>query len=336
MESLDSKDRSSPNPTDAPEELAPTNDIRDNNSPARLTLAIIAVSFFSDEEIKKNLPIFKSLHDKGVSIIVVSNSPATDSLRADYIVLSEMPRNVGFARACNAGAKLAAHCDYLLFVNPDTVLTEDMVLMLLDLVHANPAFGTISPAICYKPTHVSRLIRVTDRDINDNIGACFIISAQLFQKLHGFDESYFLWWEDTDFAERVSRSGFRVGYADGLTLMHNGAHSTKGETRINYDTLGKIWISSCCNYRLKYRGRRSCILYLLAIAAKTFIGSITTDSLKRQRRIRKCRFTLLLLRHSLHLEKMVKFDGRGFVWAEDIEEALRPSGPGTPQLGRSD
>ncbi|ROS76385.1 N-acetylglucosaminyl-diphospho-decaprenol L-rhamnosyltransferase [Curtobacterium sp. PhB130] len=73
--------------------------------------------------------------------------------------------------------------------------------------------------------------QVVERDAGWLSGACFLIRTSLFRQLGGFDESYFMYFEDVDLGQRVGRSGHANVYVPSATVVHTGAHSTSSNRR---------------------------------------------------------------------------------------------------------
>jgi N-acetylglucosaminyl-diphospho-decaprenol L-rhamnosyltransferase len=57
-------------------------------------------------------------------------------------------------------------------------------------------------------------------------GACLLLRREAFAQVGGFDEGYFMYFEDTDLCERLARAGWDVVYAPSATVVHQGGHAT--------------------------------------------------------------------------------------------------------------
>jgi GT2 family glycosyltransferase len=58
-------------------------------------------------------------------------------------------------------------------------------------------------------------------------GACMLTRRDAFEKAHGFDERYFLYWEDADLCRRLRGLGYHVRYVPGATAIHRVGHSSR-------------------------------------------------------------------------------------------------------------
>lgn len=167
----------------------------------------------------------------------------------------ESAENIGFGPACNRGA-MVARGDVLVFVNPDCLLENVSVTRLrstlehsddVGLVGADVRNGSGEPAAASRrrdPTLRRVLMtlvgaarfetrwpalsgvsvpgeRSIDPEPIDAIsGACFAIRRDVFDRLGGFDEAYFLHFEDLDLCRRVRDAGFRVLLDPGVSVRH--------------------------------------------------------------------------------------------------------------------
>jgi N-acetylglucosaminyl-diphospho-decaprenol L-rhamnosyltransferase len=58
-------------------------------------------------------------------------------------------------------------------------------------------------------------------------GSCLLVRREAFDSVGGFDEGYFMYFEDVDLGERLGRAGWLNVYAPDAEVVHTGAHSTK-------------------------------------------------------------------------------------------------------------
>lgn len=173
--------------------------------------------------------------------------------------------NVGFAAACNQGAADSS-ADYLLFLNPDTELNAASLSrpaafmesrsagrvgicgIRLEDASGRPAIagarfpspgGIFAAALglprLFPSRFPSRLIRLDegdrDREVDQVVGAFFMIRRSLFARLGGFDERFFVYFEEVDLSLRVSRLGFASVVLAGASARHEGGVSSSRATR---------------------------------------------------------------------------------------------------------
>jgi N-acetylglucosaminyl-diphospho-decaprenol L-rhamnosyltransferase len=188
-------------------------------------------------------------------IIVVDNHspshPAMARLRhSDRVSLRRFSRNRGFARAVNEGFRLS-HGDWVLVLNPDLSVGRgflDQVRKTIQFLEIQePEVGIVgfrlkhpdgSPqASCGKFPTLSRTLmglalprarrkcqletEATRKEVPWLTGCCLLIRRECLQDVSGFDESYFLYYEDVDLCLRAREEGWKVIYEPSLDLTHH-------------------------------------------------------------------------------------------------------------------
>jgi N-acetylglucosaminyl-diphospho-decaprenol L-rhamnosyltransferase len=176
------------------------------------------------------------------------------------VVLIENSTNVGFAAACNQGASVGS-APYLLFLNPDTMLLPDTLrtaLTFMDSAVGAPygicgglvlqadgrpgisasRFPTLANEVTqtlglqrivrqWAPKHLEANELTASRPVDQVIGAFFLVRRSLFDRLGGFDERYFVYYEDVDFCWRAAALGKSAYMLIEAKLYHVGNVSAK-------------------------------------------------------------------------------------------------------------
>jgi len=197
----------------------------------------------------------------------VSKDDGLESILKNYPVnrLIKNSKNVGFARANNQGAKIAEG-NFLLFINPDTIVIDDAIESMLGYIRSDSSIGILGPKVlnsdqtvqysCRKfPTvwsglfnryslatrlfpnnRYSRDYLMLDYDHNsirsvDWIsGCCMMMSKPTFKKANGFDENYFLFIEDIDLCQVIKKRGLQVVYFPKVKIFHKISSSNARST----------------------------------------------------------------------------------------------------------
>ena len=184
--------------------------------------------------------------------------------------------NRGFAAACNQAAR-AIEADVLLFLNPDTVLESESiptaVSCLEDPAHASTGIvgiqlvdmhGNVSRSCARFPTLASMVVtvlgldqmmqstfasyRMSDwnhsesREVDHVIGAFFLVRREVFTVLNGFDEQFFVYFEDLDFSLRARQAGWRAFYLTAARALHRGGGTSEQikSTRLFYSLRSRL------------------------------------------------------------------------------------------------
>jgi len=200
-----------------------------------------------------------------VELILVNNGNPPDIEQNLKDLTSNEPRltlvtghgNVGFATACNMGARMA-HGEHLLFLNPDSLLPVDAVEKILThKAQLKPPYmlgarlfdekgrdqrGCRRALLCpttaaIEALHLHRLfprwrLNFHEQDIPKTAaavpaisGAFMFMDAKAFWDIQGFDEGYFLHVEDLDLCLRFRRSGGEIYFIPDIVVTHVGSTS---------------------------------------------------------------------------------------------------------------
>lgn len=187
---------------------------------------------------------------------------AEDLTAALPLVVLRNPDNRGFAAACNQGAAGSA-AEFLLFLNPDTRLMlgglesparylgsghhENVGIVGIQLVDgdghvarntartpsARSMIGNslgldrLMPAI-FPPHFVTEWTHDETRTVDQVMGAFFFVRRGVFEALGGFDERFFVYYEDLDFAARARQRGWSSAYLADAQAFHRGQGTTQG------------------------------------------------------------------------------------------------------------
>jgi hypothetical protein len=203
----------------------------------------------------------------GIEVYVVDNASPDDAVErvADLPVhVIRAGRNGGFSFGCNLGAA-AGSGDHVLFLNPDAVLSSADLASMVAVLEAEASVGLVGPRILGGEGDLllsqRRLPRVrrtlaqalflhrlapdatwAGEEIRDPAaydapgepgwlsGACLLVRRSAFEAIGGFDESFFLYCEDTDLCLRLRAAGYGIRYEPGATARHlEGSSAPRSE-----------------------------------------------------------------------------------------------------------
>jgi N-acetylglucosaminyl-diphospho-decaprenol L-rhamnosyltransferase len=262
-------------------------------------------------------------------IVVVDNASSDDSaamVRNEYlnVVLQVNGTNVGYGAAANQ-AIARCRAEYVLLLNPDTLLRPGTLRALNRYLDQNPRAAIVGPrlleadgkiqASCYPfPTPFDTLLENSaiavflGRRIRRYVpvlrnlylrtwahdrprivpwikGAVLAIRRTAFDAVGGFDESYFMYFEDADLCYRLNAAGWQIHFTPEATVVHIGGVSTR-QCRAEMST--RLLESTLLFYR-KHASRLQCAAATFIIKAlglsKWLTGSVrlylTRDPAKR-------------------------------------------------------
>lgn len=227
-------------------------------------ISTITVNYKTADYLETLLDSLFEFHPIGsVEVIVVENGSGDDlsKLQAKFpqakFIYSE--KNLGFAGGCNLGAASATG-DFLLLLNPDVIFFDDALVQIEKAMRENPDVGvggislknldgTQQACVWRFPTPIDQLMllakvphlipsiksvakwRMADfdytksQDVDQVMGAFFCIRRDVFEKLAGLDDGFFLWYEEVDFAKRTIDAGYRVRYFAEIHAKHKKGSS---------------------------------------------------------------------------------------------------------------
>jgi GT2 family glycosyltransferase len=231
----------------------------------KIRCSVIIVSYNSLADLGTCLPSLLESCSPADEVIVVDNA-STDGTAAwvqqNYpsIGLIQSGENAGFGGGNNIGAQ-SARGDYLAFLNPDTTVDknwlEALILALENKLHPGLVTSKIllmsDPGkinTCGNDIHISglTLCRGANQPASDFTlpsevsaisGAAFAMRRDLFWKLGGFDETFFLYMEDTDLSLRTRLAGREIRYVPESVVYHDyqltfGSQKTYYQERNRY------------------------------------------------------------------------------------------------------
>ncbi len=188
---------------------------------------------------------------QSMEVIVVNNGSTDETANALTPTLKrlfnnkgieiKLPENLGFAKACNIGAKHAT-APFLFFLNNDTLCTNDCLPPLLEAFTENPKLGMVGPillypndtvqhaGVCFAPNlelvHMYHYVpapyvkKQKQRHWQAITGAAMLIPATLFAECGGFHEGYMNGFEDLDLCCQVRAKGYFLSVTHKSTVYH--------------------------------------------------------------------------------------------------------------------
>jgi GT2 family glycosyltransferase len=203
-----------------------------------------------------------SLRSQGIELetLVVDNGSKDGTvayLEREGVPHLALPENVGFAQAMNLGAA-RVRAEAILALNADTVLEPGAIATLAAALAADTGLGGVQPRILQlegeaRDPAATRLYSAGQaltcdgraielgagepqspgylqaREIFGVCGAACLLRRELFDRLGGYDERYFAFYEDVDLNVRAQIAGWRFGYVPEAVVWHLGNASWMAE-----------------------------------------------------------------------------------------------------------
>jgi GT2 family glycosyltransferase len=209
--------------------------------------SIIIVNYNGRAHIDKCLDSLRKDGELGYEVIVVDNASGDGSAehvaaRHPQVRLIRRETNLGYGAGNNLGAKWARG-EYLAFLNPDTEAEPGWLEALIAALQQDGEAGLATALVplmdqrdrvntCGNDMHVTGLTLCRGMDADRNAfsktievgavsGAAFVIRRDLFEALGGFDESFFLYVEDSDLSLRARLAGYRLLCVPSSVVYHD-------------------------------------------------------------------------------------------------------------------
>lgn len=214
------------------------------------SVVVVVLSWNKQAAVIECIDRVKTLTGAAIHVVVVDNASADDSVDAirrahpDVTVLTETV-NRGYAGGVNRGLAEAArrNADYAWLLNDDTSFDSDVLEPLLAFADANPRCGLLTPrlvdlepdsglqfangiidwrrgAMGHNLQAEKFAARVADGATPIVAGTALLCDLKLYRHIGPFDERFFAYWEDTDYAVRAARAGFDSAVVTAATLAH--------------------------------------------------------------------------------------------------------------------
>ena len=239
-----------------------------------LQLSVIIVNYNVKHFLEQCLcSVQKAITGLQAEVIVIDNHSADNSVKYletkfPGVRFLSNPDNLGFAKACNQGLRLATG-KYVLFQNPDTLVPEDCYRSCISFMESHPDAGALgikmldgrgkflkeskrsfpSPLTSlfklfglsrlfprsriFSKYHLGNLDENKNHEVDVLAGAFMMVRKDVMEKVGGFDEIFFMYGEDVDLSYRIQKAGYRNYYFAESQIIHFKGESTR-KGSLNY------------------------------------------------------------------------------------------------------
>jgi len=260
-----------------------------------MDLSVIIVCFKGYERLDRCLRSLDSFsqRDLDMEVILVNNNPGDkefENVAKAYpgfrIVHNTV--NGGYSNGCNLGCSMAAG-DYFLVLNPDTVASGEAIRSLLDAARSNPSFHLLS---CRQVNENGKESRAYGKfpwersfsGKSDHAGILYpdwvsgsvmMMNRDIFKKLGGFDEDFWMYYEDVDLCRRIRNSGGEIAFYQNITVEHNHGASSRTDARTAAISKCEVQISRHLHIQKHTKGLRRVAIHSAVVADNLVTGLIS-------------------------------------------------------------
>ncbi|MCU1425262.1 MAG: glycosyltransferase family 2 protein [Microbacteriaceae bacterium] len=229
-------------------------------------VACITVSYHSADALRELIASLRESVATVAQVHIVNNAVDDDlnEMRSlPGVEVIDAGGNLGYGGAVNlAASRLDDSIGWILVANPDAALHPDTIDTLLSVAAASPRAGALGPRLLDDTGAVypsarelpalrtgighallanswpsnpwSRRYRGENRVTTDASretgwlsGALLLVRREAFEAVGGFDDAFFMYFEDVDLGRRLASAGWSSLYVTSATALHHGAHSTR-------------------------------------------------------------------------------------------------------------
>lgn len=281
--------------TDQAEKSQPASDavsqmqstMRETQRQAHLDVAVIIVTYNSANQI---IGCLNSVYANGgrikKEVIVVDNGSQDETVsiikaRFPQVRLFDTGNNLGFAKACNYAAK-RTQADYVLQLNPDTVVLDRAIERIVAFARKNPKYGyyggrtlkedgvTLERSSCwglptlwslmmfatglstifkhngfFDPESLGSWRRDSIREVGVITGCFLLVERNAWHEIGGFDEHFWLYGEDADLSKRARNAGYRPVIYPNAEVIHEIGQSSTSTRKTIWLHQGKVSYIKC-------------------------------------------------------------------------------------------
>ncbi|MET3808758.1 N-acetylglucosaminyl-diphospho-decaprenol L-rhamnosyltransferase [Nakamurella sp. UYEF19] len=228
-------------------------------------LGVVVVTYSPGETLASFLDSVGPAYQGPTDIVLADNGSTDGSVEEaqhrEGVRLLRTGGNLGFGSGANRGAAVVDRsAEFVLIANPDVVLHPGSLDVLVAAAHRHPTAGVLGPAILTPdgvlypsarrlPTiwlgagHAvlgwiwpknpwTRQYRAENNGVHERAagwlsGSCLLLRRKAFDQIDGFDEHYFMYFEDVDLGARMQQHGWENLYVPDAVVTHIGGHAAE-------------------------------------------------------------------------------------------------------------
>lgn len=209
--------------------------------------------------------VFDAIKQLDAEVIVVDNHSSDASCEMvktlfPDVILIENKVNIGFSKANNQGVEIAKG-EYILILNPDTILAENTLINITSFADNQTHLGALGIRLIdgtgnflfeskrNTPTpkraffkllsnaneklgyYANQVNQFENSEIEILVGAFMMLKKDVYLKMNGFDERFFMYGEDIDLCYRLLKAGYKNYYIGSETAIHFKGESTQKDIK---------------------------------------------------------------------------------------------------------
>jgi GT2 family glycosyltransferase len=274
-----------------------------------MKLSVILVNYRGWTKLRLCLDSLRCLMEAPFTweVTIVDNQSADGQLQVfvkDFpeFRFAENAGNFGFANGCNKGAR-ESHGEFLFFLNPDTMVTLGTLEHLLQNLEAEPGIAILTCCqvndqgkdtrpygYFLRPSTLTSILRSVYRVVHKPFpsgtlksgatamfpewvsGSAVMISRERFEKLNGWSEDFWMYFEDADLCKRAGKQGGHVALLTDVQIIHNHGGASRVNELVKALTKSEVLISKHVYVQKHFRGFQRFISQLFLVLNNLLLG----------------------------------------------------------------
>ncbi len=275
-----------------------------------MKLSVVIVSWNVKDYLLKCLEsLYQNQVSAGFEVILVDNASAdgtTDSVKPSFphIKLVANTKNLGFA-AANNQAIARSQGEYILLLNPDTIIHPGSLDVLIDFMDHHSDIGACGPKLLNPDGTTQRSVRAfpsfraalyrhtafrsfgifknryqqwrmkdftynQQADVDQLMGAALMLRKAVIDQVGKMDESFFMYYEEVDLCFRIKQAGWRIVFYPDAVITHLGGQSAR---QIPVDKQ-MMAMTSLLKFFAKHRGKSVTRLFACFFNPAILVGQM--------------------------------------------------------------
>ncbi len=181
-----------------------------------------------------------ALRYRAVVVDNASQDESVERVRVGFpdVTVVENSENLGFAKACNLGAR-PVESRYVLLLNNDVTLLPEALAALVAHADAHPEVGALSPLMCWPDGRPQGPKLGLAGRFNPAVvpmswlpGTCLLLRRTALEAVGWLDEDFFFYNEDLDLSWRLRKGGWKLVCLPGVRVRHIEGHATRSDLEV--------------------------------------------------------------------------------------------------------